>query len=323
MRHVFRLGAIFLLFYLISCASVQPQKYRTCTRVIDGDTIELDHNEKVRLIGIDTPETVDPRKPVQRFGIEASEFTNKLVSGRAVRLEYDQDKSDKYFRTLAYVYLADGTFVNAEIIKQGFAFAYTKYPFKYLDKFRSLEREARESQTGLWGDDNHTTRNITSATQEDEIVYVTKSGSKYHTETCSSLRKSKIPIKLKDACARGYSPCSRCDPPPCSSSENEGDDDQDVTVYITKSGSKYHTEACGYLRKTKIPIKLKDACDRGYSPCSRCSPPPCPKSEKEAGGAGRSQAPQIDRTPMANMRLIMKTPQKEVYSHALQGHHQR
>ena len=119
-------------------------------RVIDGDTIELDGKEKVRLTGVDTPETVDPRKPVQYFGKEASEFTRRMAEGKRVRLEFDQDTKDRYGRTLAYVYLEDGTFLNAEIIKQGYGFAYTKYPFKYMEEFRQYEREAREAGRGLW-----------------------------------------------------------------------------------------------------------------------------------------------------------------------------
>jgi endonuclease YncB( thermonuclease family) len=120
-------------------------------RVIDGDTIELTTGEKVRLIGVDTPETKDPRKPVQYFGKEATAFTQRLVEGKRVRLAYDQQRQDKYGRTLAYIYLEDGTFVNAEIITQGYGFAYTRFPFKYLEEFRQLEREAREAGRGLWG----------------------------------------------------------------------------------------------------------------------------------------------------------------------------
>jgi micrococcal nuclease len=119
-------------------------------RVIDGDTILLANGERVRLIGVDTPETKHPQKPVERFGKEAYLFTKKMVEGKEVRLEYDWKRRDKYGRLLAYAYLMDGTFLNAEIIKQGYGFAYTKYPFKYLEEFRKHEREARESKRGLW-----------------------------------------------------------------------------------------------------------------------------------------------------------------------------
>jgi micrococcal nuclease len=141
--------------YLILCVFLLPflllsQSWRICTIVIDGDTIVLDGNETVRLIGVDTPETKDPRKPVQYFSQEAYEFTRSLVEGKKVRLEYDLEKTDKYNRTLGYVYLEDGTFLNAEIIKQGYGFAYTQFPFKYLEQFREYEKEARENNRGLW-----------------------------------------------------------------------------------------------------------------------------------------------------------------------------
>ena len=105
----------------------------------------------MRLIGVDTPESVDPRRPVEFFGKEASAFTKRLVEGKRVRLEYDWERADRYGRTLAYVHLPDGTFVNAEIILQGYGHAYTRFPFKYLDRFRQFEREARQAGRGLWG----------------------------------------------------------------------------------------------------------------------------------------------------------------------------
>lgn len=125
-------------------------EHRTVIRVVDGDTIVLDGNEKVRLIGVDTPETKHPRKPIEYFGKEASAFTTKMAEGKKVRIEYDWQRLDKYGRTLAYVYLEDGTFLNAEIVKQGYGHAYTRFPFKYLEEFRQYEREARENNRGLW-----------------------------------------------------------------------------------------------------------------------------------------------------------------------------
>lgn len=257
--------------------------WRTCISVIDGDTIVLDRNEVVRLIGVDTPETKDPRKPVQYFGQEAYEFTKGLVEGKKVRLEYDQDTKDKYGRTLAYVYLEDGTFINAEIIKQGYGFAYTEFLFKYLEEFRQYEKEARENEVGLWA----SREERESEVSEDTIVYITKTGKKYHVGNCRYLSKSKIPITLKEAVQRGYTPCSVCSPPiieikkPKIEKKKEADKTASITVYITKTGRKYHRGNCSYLRKSRIPISLKDACSRGYTPCSRCRPPKCNKLERE------------------------------------------
>jgi len=134
------------LFLFAPVASAQ-----LVTRVIDGDTIVVESVGTVRLIGVDTPETVDPRRPVQAFGKEASAFTNRMALGKVVRLEFDRDRTDRYKRTLAYVYLPDDVFLNAEIVRQGYGHAYTSYPFRYLDDFRALEREAREAERGLWG----------------------------------------------------------------------------------------------------------------------------------------------------------------------------
>ena len=143
------LSTIFLLLFSPSCSHTQSL---ICTRVVDGDTIILSNGEKVRLIGVDTPETVRPNTPVEYYGKEASAFTKKMVEGKPVKLEYDWQQRDKYGRLLAYVYLMDGTFLNAEIIKQGYGHAYTRFPFKYLDEFRQYEKEAREAKRGLWAD---------------------------------------------------------------------------------------------------------------------------------------------------------------------------
>jgi micrococcal nuclease len=120
------------------------------SRVIDGDTIVVDTVGTVRLIGVDTPETVDPNEPVGCFGPEASAFTRSISTGRMVRLEFDTDRTDRFGRTLAYVYLPDEVFLNATLVQQGYGYAYTVFPFRYLDQFRALEREAREARRGLW-----------------------------------------------------------------------------------------------------------------------------------------------------------------------------
>lgn len=119
-------------------------------RVVDGDTIKLVGGERVRYIGVDTPETKHPYKKVQYFGKEASAFNKKLVEGKKVRLEYDVEKKDKYGRLLAYVYV-DDIFVNAELVKQGYAQVMTIPPnVRYAEYFRKLQNQAREEKKGLW-----------------------------------------------------------------------------------------------------------------------------------------------------------------------------
>ena len=112
------------------------------SRVVDGDTIKLENGETVRYIGIDTPETVDPRKPVQCFGKEASGKNRELVEGREVRLVKDISETDKYKRILRYVYIGD-VFVNDYLVRNGYAHA-SSYPpdVKYQDQFREAEQEA-------------------------------------------------------------------------------------------------------------------------------------------------------------------------------------
>ncbi len=128
-------------------------------RVVDGDTIVVDMEgtqEKLRLIGIDTPETVDPRRAVQCFGEEASHEAKRLLEGARVRVVNDasQDTRDKYGRLLAYVFLEDGTFYNEHMIEAGFAHEYTyRVPYQYQKEFRAAEARAESAQRGLWAPD--------------------------------------------------------------------------------------------------------------------------------------------------------------------------
>jgi micrococcal nuclease len=141
--------SLLALFFFAASGSIAGDIFLV-TRAVDGDTIVLADKERVRLIGVDTPELHHPRKPVQYYAEEAYRFTQRIVEGKKVRLEYDWQRRDRYGRLLAYVYLPDGTFLNAELIRQGYGHAYTKFPFKYLDEFRRLEREARKTGKGLW-----------------------------------------------------------------------------------------------------------------------------------------------------------------------------
>lgn len=121
------------------------------TRVIDGDTIEIEGGQKLRYIGIDTPETVDPRTMPQCFGREASSKNKQLVEGKYVQLEKDVSETDKYGRLLRYIYL-DGIFVNEVLVYEGYAISSTYPPdVKYQEKLKQAEMQAREQNRGLWG----------------------------------------------------------------------------------------------------------------------------------------------------------------------------
>jgi micrococcal nuclease len=135
--------------------SQAPPGFYQVTYVSDGDTIEVLMNgqkETIRYIGVDTPETHDPRKPVQCFGRRASQYNKDLLGQHPVRLEADplSTNRDRYDRLLRYVYLPDGRLVQAEIIKNGYGFAYTSFPFTKSEDFIKFQKEARQQQLGLW-----------------------------------------------------------------------------------------------------------------------------------------------------------------------------
>lgn len=122
-------------------------------RAVDGDTLELENKTVIRLIGINAPETHHPTKGVERYGREAAAFAQKMLKGKKIRLEFDVETQDKYGRTLAYAYLEDGTFINAELVRQGYAQTMTITPnVKYAKQLLALQREARMAKRGFWGE---------------------------------------------------------------------------------------------------------------------------------------------------------------------------
>jgi len=297
--------------------------YHPIVRTVDGDTIVIRVNgvdEKVRLIGVDTPETLDPRKPVQYFGREATAFTDKITRGSCGRLEFDQANTatknrDKYGRLLAYVYVLSGEashrdaaaspeiFLNAEIIKQGYGHAYTKYPYEQekAKLFLELEREARTKEVGLWAPEKKPPDASSKPGSEDvapgleeepkpekkaSAPYVgSRNSNIFHRASCSHAGRI-LPGNLvefpsaEDALKSGRVPCKVCQPAaegakpePKQSQEPAAEKGKGPTVYITRTGAKYHSAGCGYLRQSSIPIPLADAKARGYTPCSRCNPP--------------------------------------------------
>ncbi len=141
---------------ILSLFTDTPDGFFKVVDIVDGDTIIVSVNgkeETVRLLGVDTPETKDPRKSVQCFGRAASAFTKLKLSGKAIRLFPDpleQDR-DKYGRLLRYIYLADGTNFNEELVARGFAFAYERFPTARMDQLKLWEKDAREHRRGLWG----------------------------------------------------------------------------------------------------------------------------------------------------------------------------
>lgn len=157
---------LFCLFFIVclfpvACDSQSALKkgltgYVEVTKVVDGDTFYFDNGsakgEKARLIGVDAPESRAVfKKKEGYYGKEAKAYLKKLLIGQQVKLEYDIDREDQYGRALVYVYLENGTFVNAELVKQGYAMVMTVPPnVKYAEMFLQLQQEAREKNRGLW-----------------------------------------------------------------------------------------------------------------------------------------------------------------------------
>lgn len=134
--------------------SIPAGSYRV-TFFVDGDTIAVDmggHEERIRFIGVDTPETHKPNTPVQCFGPEASDYTKQLIGTKPVRLVADPegDNRDRYDRLLRYVYLPDNTLVDQKLISDGYGFAYVSFPFSKRAEFAAAQVEAQNAKRGLW-----------------------------------------------------------------------------------------------------------------------------------------------------------------------------
>ena len=199
--------ARFVLAAGLACATVLPAyasedaaaEEGVVVRAVDGDTLVIriaGRDEKVRLLGVDTPETKHPRKPVEYFGKEASAFTRRMAEGKRVRLDSDPSNTnrDRYGRLLRYVFLPDGTLLNAAIIEQGYGHAYTRFPFQRMEEFRALERGARENERGLWAAERMPASGVPLDTaslappvnpahtigKPDQEVFLTRTGTRYH-----------------------------------------------------------------------------------------------------------------------------------------------
>lgn len=173
---------LFGIAYYVNKSGIEPPPqvagtvtpgYHRVASVEDGDTITVDMDgkeERIRMIGVDTPETQDPRKPVQCFGRAASDFTKNLIGSQPVRLEADEqsDNRDRYNRLLRYVYLPDGRLVQAEIIKEGYGFAYTSFPFTKSAEFKAYQQEAMNQNRGLWNTCEPTTNKYGGFTSNPE-----------------------------------------------------------------------------------------------------------------------------------------------------------
>jgi micrococcal nuclease len=192
------------------CALAVPSYAAHVARVIDGDTIALNDGTTIRYIGVDSPETKSQQQASDLVAKQATAYNELLVLGKDILLEYDVERTDRYGRTLAYVY-AEGVFVNAEMVRAGFAKVLTIPPdVLHAEMFDKCQEEARAAGVGLWATGD--AQPLVSATPQTESAkyYITKTGSKYHRAGCRYLSKSAFEITREDAIAQGYAPCSVC-----------------------------------------------------------------------------------------------------------------
>ncbi len=200
------LGLVLGLWLL--CDTTRASQWRRVRWVSDGDTVVLSDGTQVRYIGVNAPEIADDGLPAERFGPEARAFNRKLVYKKKVRLELDQERHDQYGRLLAYVFLEDQTFVNAELLRGGYAhYLFHRPNTKYNLKFIMLQREAMAGRVGLW-----------KSFRDQRGPYVGNRRSKrFHQKACgfgkSTSPKNRTIFERKyEAFWAGHSPCKRCNP---------------------------------------------------------------------------------------------------------------
>lgn len=239
----------------------------TVTHHTDGDTIgvtlENGQTAKVRLIGVNTPESTTKH---EQYGEEASNYTKSQLYGKTVYLESDAGNTDTYGRLLRYVWIAPPTEItedeirnkmfNAILAYNGYAEQMTVQPnVKYAEYFRQFCANARENSRGLWA------INSNGTTKGDGISAPSSSSSASNYSSSSSEASSSNQVQSQQT-------NSNVQQQPVQASDN-----QSATVYVTKTGKKYHRTGCKYLARSQIPISLGDAKSQGYTPCSICNPP--------------------------------------------------
>ena len=199
----------FLIIFSCFCLCLTPAAYRLVCYVYDGDTILLDGGEKVRYLGIDTPE-IDHKDGKNEFMAQAArDFNTQLVKGARVRMEYDQEKRDRYQRRLAYVFLENGDMVNAILVRKGLAHVMLKSPnVKYKALLLDCQRRAMKERLGIWS----------KFPVRDERYYLgNKNTYRFHRPSCPFVRKISKSHMVRfqsrfEGFWAGFSPCKRCRP---------------------------------------------------------------------------------------------------------------
>jgi len=200
-----------------ACASLEARVVNV-ERVIEGDTIVLTGGEKVRLLGVDTPEQHDPDERKRCFANQALLFTQSRIRGKAVKLTSERPFKDKFGMTLAWVWYGPEftLLLNADIVRKGYGVSFKEYSTSRLEEFNRLEQEAGEAKRGLWNPHACKLDSPQPAPpgDKDETVYITKRGCCYHKKNCGTLKRSKKIEEVKKSVAvkRGKRACKICKP---------------------------------------------------------------------------------------------------------------
>ena len=196
-----------LLFFLFQQTSL-ADTWHQVKWIVDGDTVILSKGQKVRYIGINAPEVARDDHIAEPFGEAAKRFNAGLVKKKMVRLEFDIEPNDRYQRRLAYVFLKNGTFVNAEMLSQGYAYLlYLRPNVKYHSTLLSAQRTAMSAKRGIWQN-----------WREQKATYIgNKRSRRFHLPACSSgkriIPRNRLVFQRKwDAYWEGYAPAKRCMP---------------------------------------------------------------------------------------------------------------
>lgn len=252
---------IFFLLTLTGCYDAQnstiAQEGYSVVRVVDGDTIIVDIDgteERVRFIGVDTPESVHPDQSKNvEYGEIASEFTKSKLEDQEVTLEYDAQERDRYGRVLAYVYL-DGEMFNKTLLEEGHAKVATYPPnVRYVEDFTALQEQARKEKKGVWAYDAFEgSEGTTSSKKLDSMTQTEKKNAKTQTEEQKEEKQTEEQALLGS--------------------------EQPEDYYVGNSNTKkLHRPGCRYAVDIKpensVTIEQKnDALQKGYEPCKVCKP---------------------------------------------------
>jgi len=207
MQKYFLYFLLILLSVFLFSGNAFVQEWNEVKWVSDGDTIVIRDGRHVRYIGINAPEIAHDYHKAEAFGYAAKKFNQSLLRSKKVRLEFDQEKYDRYGRLLAYVFLLDGTFINKKMIEKGYAYALSRSPnVKYHRVLLQTQRDAMSSKQGMWCSWND---------KEGQEYLGSERSKRFHLKTCPYGKRigkrNRVFFTTKwDAFWSGYAPCKRC-----------------------------------------------------------------------------------------------------------------